>query len=306
MTDKKKCEKNIVFFCEKCDYTCSILQRWQRHTDTQKHKILTAPIVKSFNCSCGKKYKHRQSLFNHKQQNKCNNECNIETNAVNEINTIQKEDNIVKNEKPELDTNELIIQLLKQNQELQKSLIEISKDKNNIINNNVSTHNSTHKTFNLNFFLNEQCKDALNISDFVDSIKIQLPDLETTGRMGYVEGVSKIINKNLKELDKCKRPIHCSDLKREVLYIKDNNEWAKDDVNKTILKKAIKQIANKNIQEIMTWKNKYIDCDDSDSTKNDLYLKIIFNSMSGSTIEEQTNNYEKITSNVIKTVVIDK
>jgi hypothetical protein len=299
MTDKNKYEKNNVFFCEKCDYTCSILQRWQRHTDTQKHKILTAPVVKSFNCSCGKKYKHRQSLFNHKQQNQCNNECNIENNAVN---AMQKEGNIVKNEKPELDTNELIIKLLQQNQELQKSLIEISKDKNNIINNNLSSH----KTFNLNFFLNEQCKDALNISDFVDSIKIQLPDLETTGRMGYVEGVSKIINKNLKELDKCKRPIHCSDLKREVLYIKDNNEWAKDDVNKTILKKAIKQIANKNIQEIMTWKNKYIDCDDSDSTKNDLYLKIIFNSMSGSTIEEQTNNYEKITSNVIKTVVIDK
>lgn len=295
MTDKKKYKKNNVFFCEKCNYTCSVLQRWQRHTDTQKHKILTDTIIKSFNCSCGKKYKHRQSLFNHKQQN----QCNIKTNTVNEI---QKEYNIIKDENPELNTNELIIQLLKQNQELQKSLIEISKDKNNIINNNVSTH----KTFNLNFFLNEQCKDALNISDFVDSIKIQLPDLETTGRMGYVEGVSKIINKNLKELDKCKRPIHCSDLKREILYIKDNNEWAKDDVNKTILKKAIKQIANKNIQEIMTWKNKYIDCDDSESTKNDLYLKIIFNSMSGSTIEEQTNNYEKITSNIIKNVVIDK
>ena len=154
--------------------------------------------------------------------------------------------------------------------------------------------------------MNEECKDALNISEFVSSIKVELEDLEATGRLGYVEGVSRIMNKNLKELDINKRPIHCSDLKREVLYIKNNDEWTKEEEEKPILKKAIKQVAFENIKKIGEWKQKHPGCTDSDSRKNDLYLNIVGNAMSGSTTEEQVKNINKIISKVAKDAVIDK
>ena len=158
----------------------------------------------------------------------------------------------------------------------------------------------------MQFFLNEQCKDALNISDFVDSIKLQLTDLETTGRLGYVEGVSKILIKNLNELDTYSRPIHCSDLKREVLYIKDNDQWTKESDDKPVLKNMIKQVANKNIKQIQAWKDNNPGCCNSDSKKNNQYLNIVMNSMSGGSNEEQTTNISQIMKNVAKVVTIDK
>jgi hypothetical protein len=299
MADVFRAQKGQNFYCELCDFKCCKIDKWKKHIDTNKHKILTQADEKRYDCICGKKYKHRQSLFKHK--NLC---LNADEETKKNINESLVENDIKDSEVKDqnnLDTKELIIQLLKQNQELQKTLIEISKDKCNIINNTYE-----NKTFNLNFFLNETCKDAVNISEFVDSITIQLTDLEETGRLGYVEGITRIINKHLNKLDKYKRPIHCSDLKREVLYIKNNNEWEKEEPEKPILKKAIKAVANKNIQQIMEWKNENINCSDSDSNKNDLYLKILSNSMSGSTSEEQTKNYEKIISNVVKKVGIDK
>jgi hypothetical protein len=194
--------------------------------------------------------------------------------------------------------------LIQENKEFKNLILElIKKDNLNITNN---TNNSHNKTFNLQFFLNEECKDALNISEFVSSIKVELEDLEATGRLGYVEGVSRIMNKNLKELDINKRPIHCSDLKREILYIKNDDQWIKEEETKPILKKAIKQVAYENIKQINEWKKKYPDCTDSESRKNDLYLKIVGNSMSGLTTEEQLKNYEKIVSKVAKESIIDK
>ena len=146
----------------------------------------------------------------------------------------------------------------------------------------------------------------IDIGEFVDSIKVQISDLEATGRQGYVEGITCIINKNLDKLDKCKRPIHCTDLKREVLYIKNNDEWVKEDSTTPLLKKAIKDIAFKNILQINEWRKLHPDCNQSDSRKNDLYLKIVSNAMSGSTTEEQLKNYDTIVSNIIKGVVIVK
>ena len=133
-----------------------------------------------------------------------------------------------------------------------------------------------------------------------------MEDLEATGRLGYVEGVSRIMNKNLNELDVNKRPIHCSDIKREVLYIKNDDQWTKEEDNKPILKKAIKQVALENIRQISEWKKKYPDCTDSESRKNDTYLKIVSNSMSGLTTEEQIKNIDKIISKVAKEAVINK
>jgi hypothetical protein len=208
---------------------------------------------------------------------------------------------------------ELILLLLKDNKALQelvieqsKNMMEICKNGTNNTTNTNSNNNITNKTFNLQFFLNEECKDALNISEFVSSIKMDLDDLEKTGLLGYVEGISNIINKNLNDLDETRRPIHCSDVKREVLYIKNDDQWIKEEETKPILKKAIKQVAYENIKQINEWKKKYPDCTDSESRKNDLYLKIVSNSMSGLTTEEQVKNYEKIISKVAKESIIDK
>jgi len=172
--------------------------------------------------------------------------------------------------------------------------------------NNISNSMNNNKTFNLNVFLNETCKDAMNISDFVSSIKLNLDDLEHTGRQGYVQGITNIVLKNLNNVEQHMRPLHCSDVKREILYIKDNNEWTKETEEKPILTKAIKTIANENIKQIKNWRNKNPDCITSESRKNDLYLKIVSNSMNGLTEEEGKKNINKIISNVAKEVVIDK
>ena len=154
--------------------------------------------------------------------------------------------------------------------------------------------------------VNETCKNAMNIMDFVETIKPQLSDLEITGRIGYVEGVSKIILNNLKNLDTHNRPIHCSDLKREILYIKHDKQWSKEEEDRPILTRAIKTIANENIRNICEWKKENPDCTNSDSKKNNMYLKIVANSMSGTTEIESHRNINKIISNLAKEVVIDK
>ena len=146
----------------------------------------------------------------------------------------------------------------------------------------------------------------MNISDFVSSIKLNLEDLENTGKQGYIKGISDIIVKNLNNLEQCFRPIHCSDMKREVLYIKENNKWEKETEDNPILTKAIKLVANENIKQIKYWRDKNPDCTDSTSKKNNMYLKIVSNSMNGLTKEEGEKNINKIISNVAKEVIIDK
>jgi len=285
--------------CILCDFKCCNKNDYNRHILTRKHKILTNVDVENsknsnkFICDCGKEYNHRQSLSVHKKK------CNLIQDSINET-------NIDTNKDVDVFDKNLILTLIQQNNELQKQMLEVIK---NGTNNTTNSNNniSNNKTFNLQFFLNEECKDALNISEFVSSIKMDLDDLETTGRLGYVEGVTRIINKNLNELDQTKRPIHCSDVKREVLYIKNDDQWIKEnETNKPVLTKAIKQIASENIKQISEWRKKYPDCTDSDSRKNDLYLNIVSNAMSGTTAEEQITNYEKIITKVAKEVAIEK
>ena len=204
------------------------------------------------------------------------------------------------------DKDALVLHLLKQNGELHNKIIEMASQSSINVNNTNSHNNIQNKTFNLQFFLNDTCKDAMNISEFISSINFNLEDLEHTGRTGYIEGISNIVVKSLNKLEQHMRPLHCSDNKREVLYIKDNNEWTKETEEKPILTKAIKTIANENIKQINKWRQKYPDCTKSDSKKNDLYLKIVSNSMNGLTKEEGEQNINKIISNVAKKVVIDK
>ena len=294
------------FNCALCNYKCNKNSEWQKHILTGKHTkreaehtLLTKKLQKKIYCEvCKKEYQNRSGLWRHKKT------CLPILPDDQKISEKSPEKSPELNPSNLVTEHELIKMLIQENVEFKKLILElIKKDNLNITNN---TNNSHNKTFNLQFFLNEECKDALNISEFVSSIKVELEDLETTGRLGYVEGVSRIMNKNLKELDVNKRPIHCSDSKREILYIKNDDQWIKEEETKPILKKAIKQVAYENIKQINEWKKKYPDCTDSESRKNDLYLKIVSNSMSGLTTEEQVKNYEKIISKVAKESIIDK
>ena len=278
------------YICEKCDYKCSKLSEFNRHLATNKHKNLQNPTYvgkSTYKCECGKIYKHSSTLYAHKKK------CNIieTTNKVNELLDNQ-------------DIHQLINYLLKENADFKQMLLNQTT---NISNNIYSNNNiSNNKHFNLNVFLNETCKDAMNISDFVSSIKVNLEDLEHTGEKGYVEGISNIFIKNLNNIEQHLRPLHCSDSKREVFYIKNNNEWVKEKDDKPILTNAIKTIAHENVKQIKQWKEKYPDCTKSSSSKNDTYLQIVINSMNGSTNEESLSNIHKIISNISKKVVIDK
>jgi hypothetical protein len=300
------------FICNLCDYSTCRKSQYERHLYTSKHKNTTnttnlvPPKSYCYICECGKEYKHHSSLWNHKKKCTCKDKVigeNCQTNDIGEIKEIMKylikENSEMKN---------IILEqqhmMMTQNTSTQNMIMKVIENgTNNNITNNTNSHN---KTFNLNFFLNETCKNALNIDDFVSSVKVSLSELENTGRRGYIEGISNIIINKLNKLSQCDRPLHCSDEKRETMYIKNDNQWIKETEEKPILKKAIKTIANENIKQINTWRQQHPDCTDADSNKNNLYLKIVSNSMCGSTKEESEKNYEKIISNVAKQVIIDK
>jgi hypothetical protein len=216
---------------------------------------------------------------------------------------------------PYFSSNEELIQtILKENHEVKQLLIEQNMkimdlaNKNTVINNTTNNMNNTNNTnnFNLQVFLNVQCKNALNMSEFVDSLQLQISDLEDTGRLGYIDGISKIFINGLKGLDISERPIHCSDVKRETIYIKDKNIWEKENDERHRLKLAIKTITSKNIKQIPLWQKENPDCFDSSSKKNDKYLKIVSNAMNGLTKEETEKNYDKIISRIAKETVIQK
>jgi len=305
-------QKNAYKFdCVCCDFKCCNKYDYKRHLSTLKHlendfsvtnndaknaknakdtKNEKNTITKKFNCDCGKSYKYRQGLFSHKKN------CQIITNQ-NENNTDDG-----------FNDKELIMSILQQNKYLQEQIIEMCKEKpyiGNINNSNNTITNSNNKSFNLQFFLNETCKDAMNITEFVDSIKFQLSDLESVGELGYVKGISNIIVKNLNALDVTQRPVHCADKKREVLYIKDDNKWEKEDEDSKKLRKMIKRVAFKNYKQITQFKAKHPDCNTSESKYSDKYNKIIIESMGGEGDNEKENE-DKIIRNISKEVVIDK
>ena len=288
------------FYCEKCDYTCCKLYNWKKHLATAKHtqetngNILETESgkkwqneqIKEFACeNCDKEFKTRSGLWKH------NKNCNNEDKNNNEI--LQNNEN---------DDKELIMMLVKQNSEMLEVIKNGTHNTNNSHNNtNTNSHN---KTFNLQFFLNETCKDAMNIMDFVDSIKLQLSDLENVGKAGYVEGISNIITTNLKALDVTQRPIHCADKKREVLYVKDADKWEKDD-EKTKIRKAIKRVACKNQRLLPKFKEEHPDCGKYHSKFSDQYNKIVVESMGGSG-DNDMEKEDKIIKNISKNVTIDK
>jgi hypothetical protein len=293
-SDKNTSKYTKKFYCEPCDFKCCKKGDWNRHLLTAKHIKLTIANefnIKKYQCQiCNKIYESRNGIWKHSKI------CNTKIDDIINIHN-------------EPSDKQIIMMLIKDNSEFKNLMAEQQKNMMELIKNgthNTNISNNNNKTFNLQVYLNETCKDAINLTDFVDSIKVQIKDLEKVGEKGYAEGISEIFINNLQQLNTHSRPIHCSDSKRETLYIKDENQWTKDDEEKTNLTKAIKQVANKNIKQISEWQKQNPKYNDPESKQNDKYMQIVLNSMSGSTNEEANKNYEKIIKNVIKETVIEK
>jgi len=299
------CKSNDQFICELCDYITSHKGSYERHLTTDKHKrtkkvAKVAKVAKSsindiFSCICGNEYKYRSGLYKHKKT------CEVYNSQIICMNNNFVKDEIIKSF---MQKDEIIKTLIEENKEIKKSLVDVV-NKPSVQNTTNNTTNNTNN-FNLNFFLNVECKDALNITDFISGIQLQLKDLENTGKLGYVNGISSIFINALKDLDVTKRPIHCSDVKRETLYIKDNDAWEKENENKEKIKHVIKTISNKNIKLIPLWQQENPNCLNSSSCSNDSFLKIVKGVMNASTDEESNKNIDKIITKISKQVTINK
>ena len=293
--------------CEPCNYICSKNSDYIKHCKTVKHtKRLTigiqpekSPII--YACACGKEYNHRASLWNHKQ--KCKGEDQEQTHAA------------------PLDSS-LVIELLKQNQEFkelmieqhkrmteqQDTILELSKNVGNTTNNNTinNNNNTTNNKFNLNVFLNETCKDAINLNDFIQSIELSVNDFIKTGEVGYVRGISDIMLERIRDMHPHVRPIHCTDLKRETVYVKDSDVWAKEDETKKHLRKAVRIVANKNKAQVHPWIAENPKYDILDTPECDKFFEYSKASLGGYGKEEDEKFEKKIINNILKETVIDK
>jgi hypothetical protein len=286
------------YFCEVCDYKTVRKSSYDDHLLSRKHNKSMfvnqnlQKICNEFICQkCNKKYKDNSGLWRHKK--KCNGTDFVDIEQNNET-IIQKHNS---------EKDELINYLIKENQEFKNLILEIVKKDTYQVTNNTTT-NSHNKAFNLNFFLNETCKDAMNIMDFVESIKLQVSDLESVGELGYVEGISNIIVKNLNALDVTQRPVHCTDKKRETIYIKDDNKWEKDE-ERNKMHKMIKKVADKNARLLPKFTEKYPDYKNYHSKTSDIYSKIIVEAMGGSG-DNDYEKEEKIIKNIAKNIMVEK
>lgn len=286
--------KNAVFFiCEDCHFKCSKESNYQAHLATLKHRKFTKVYNKNtvtdnaLICECSKTYTTRMGIWKHKQKCPVFNGKNdtVISSDLKDIHGIDKDD--------------LILKLLKDNEEIRQILKDVipKMGNNTIINNNNTTNN-----FNLNFFLNEQCKDALNISEFVDSLKITFEDLLYSKKNGLVEGISNVMIRGLKELDIYKRPIHCTDKKRETMYIKDQDKWEKDETHE-IMKSTIEMIADKERTALQIWTDNNPDWIETE--KKQIEYLTMLRSIS-EPIEDEDKNGRKIIRAVSREVIVDK
>ena len=325
------CEKNHqkppTFHCELCDFKCSKPIEWERHINTIKHNRCEIEMScvngntftqknTLFLCDCGKSCISHSELWNHKKScqsvNKniseeitCDNKKIEEQVLVDLVKQLVKENSELKTMMIEQQTSimdKVIDSQHKFFEQTNNLTLELVKNGINNNNNNTTTTNSHNKAFNLNFFLNETCKNAMNITDFIDSIKLQLSDLISIGDIGYVESMSNIIVKKLNDLDETERPIHCTDKKRETIYIKDEDKWEKDDEDKKKLRKVINKVSYKSQKLLPQFKELYPDYNDSDSKRSDQYSKIVIESMDDSNKGKQ----DKIIKNISKQVLIKK
>jgi hypothetical protein len=281
--------KNPKYFCECCKYITNNKKDYKKHLMTSKHqnetnetnlKHLLPNNPQNLQCHCGIIFNSRSTLWRHKK--KCNEE-----------------------NKEEPSDKELIMMLIKENSELKNMMLKVLENGTNSYNNNNNIQHSNNKTFNLQVFLNETCKDAMNISEFIENISLQLSDLENMGKLGYVDGVSNIIIKNLNALDVTQRPLHCTDKKRDIVYVKDDDEWLKEQEDKKHLKSVISSVVSKNLKLLPEYEDKYPECMNPESKKSDEYNKIIMETIGGGS-DVVERNKEKVIRKVAKSVTIDK
>ena len=289
----------LGFCCKNCDYTTNKKSNYDKHLSTGKHldnskNYQVKCEENKYTChKCEKEYKSRYGLWNHKKTY-----LHVDSEENNDEKDGKEEDNI--------SLAQMFMELMKQNKELQNQLFDLAKEKSSITNNNNNSINNTmNNKFNLTFFLNETCKDAMNIQEFIDYVTVQHSDFENFGKMGYVEALTRIFLRNLMELEVHRRPIHCSDSKREVLYVKDNDVWTID-VTREKLIRTIKYIANKNVKQIPGWMDKNPDSKNTQTKLHDKYMRMLCFSMGAKTEEEDQEYYKKIIHNVAKEVCIDK
>ena len=317
MTTKKNKLFVELFICEACDYNTSIKTNYDKHILTRKHTMTTSGLPKSnphIVCECGKSFSCRQNIYRHKK--KC-----TSTPLPEPIPFIPSPIPSQHASSEDMQMT-LILELVKQNQEFKnlliqqsnqmmdqnKTMIEVAKTSqiNNNTINNTTTSNSHNKTFNLNFFLNETCKDAMNMKDFIKSLEMSFSELEKMGEIGFAEGMSRLFVDRLNKLDITKRPIHCSDVKREIIHIKDDNKWERDNANLDRLRKIIKQLTHKNILRVDDWKTANAGCTEYNSRKNGQYLKIHLQAIGPVEDDEVKRDFGKIIRRVAETTAIDK
>lgn len=316
MNNGKQEKIKTFYLCTDCNYRTEIKQHFNRHLETVKHVSTVRNNKSSINqkhaCECGKTYTYKSGLCKHRQ--KCNymydsyndNDNDNDNNYEYEILDDSKD-----NEAD--DKNQMILTLIRQNDEFKQMLVEQNKKimemmqdrekESGLVYNN---SNTTNNHFNLQVFLNVTCKDAMNMSDFLNSLQLQLEDLEETGKCGYVDGISKIFINKLNELNIHDRPMYCTDLRREIIYIKDNNVWEKETPERKKLKCIIKTITHNNMKQILVWQKNNPGWNDPRTKTNDKYLQIVSNNMSGISEEEEQRNYDKIISKVAQKILIPK
>jgi len=341
--NEKSSKSSNVFYCEICDYITMRKSNYEKHLTTLKHinsNALSTKVAKSsesskFYCCdiCGKEYADRSGLWRHNQKCKYEN-CVTETNTNNtSINKDELEEAVKQmvanslaqcgfiNEQNEpINNNNMLVtttnnnnndsttalsMIVKQNQDFQKEMFEQIMEfmKSNNVNNGIINNGQ----FNLQIYLNETCKNAMSIKQFLDYLEPTVEELEATALLGYVEGISRIIMRGFKNLEEHELPFHCTDLKREHIYIKNpDDEWVEEKDEKPILLLFIKEVARKSFNNMSKWKEKNPNWASYHSKQNDLFNKIVNNSMSGETEKEQQENYEKIMKNIMKNIVIDK
>lgn len=293
-----------LYECNLCEYSTMLLSNYKKHTTTQKHlwnyhNIKTSKEEEEIICNCGKRFKTRSGAWKHQKscaksyENACAKSQSLDASIIL---SIVKQNQEFKDFMVEHCTKQA-----EQQQELQSQLIELAKTGINVTNNITTnnTNNVCNTNFNLTIFLNETCKDALNMQDFVETLPITMADLEETGKIGYTNGISRLFVNGLKILDVNKRPIHCSDLKREVLYIKDCDVWEKDGEEQKLIKQAIRMVESKNIKLIPQWASNRPGVFKSDHRDNTQYLNIICQSTGGTNNEEE-ENVRKIIKNILR------
>ena len=292
MVEKKLRKVAKSYYCELCDYSCSRKSSFDKHLSTRKHKMVvngseSCKNEKKYLCECGKSYSHDSGYYRHKKT------CTFiieEKETNNGVNTVNKDD--------------LMMKMMDMMSEQQKQIMEIIPKIGNTTN-NTNCHN-TNK-FNMNIFLNEQCKDAIPLLDFINNLKLTVDDLDNTGKEGLVKGITDIITKGLNKLDITKRPIHCSDIKRETLYIKDDDKWVKDDKDKTIVTDAIGKVKCEADNFFPQWLQQHPNCWEQDNPYHEQYMNMVKNRFGGGDddifIEKNT---KKVIKNIAKEVIVDK